>query len=234
MQFAAHTDVFLPYPWPSESHPNVYSDYKKPYPRFQAFLEGRYLSLIIFPDTFFHLDPLKDNVVQTSAYVCAGVPVRFSPQFDYSTDTNVLAGIPVPRLASLLQGLAQRHVECPNDDFSGIAAMCAEQLVDGMNLSTTWCLDHLDTSRSHAQEAIQFILRLVESKRLRISQFEPENLTCFVATEEDDRALRMIPGYNELSGCRIRQSIVSSAAGWHASVMQARERCSIQKEQFRK
>lgn len=206
LQLASYTDVFLPYPWPDEGHRNIYADYKKPYPRFQAFMEGRHLSVVVFPDTFFHLDPLKDNIVQTSTYIYSANQIRFSPQFDYSTDTNALATVPVPRLASLLQGLAQRHVECNNDDYSSIAAMCAEQLVDGMNLSTTWCMDHLDaTSDSQAKEGVQFVLRLVESKGLRISQFEPDNLTCFVATEEDDHALRMIPGYNELSGRRQRQ-----------------------------
>lgn len=76
-------------------------------------------------------------------------------------------------------------------------AMCAQQLVDGMNLDKSWCLHHLGTRRS---KQIEFIWRLVESKELRISQFEPDNITCYVVTEEKAQALRMIPGYNETAG----------------------------------
>lgn len=63
-----------------------------------------------------------------------------------------------------------------------MAGMCAEQLVDGMNLDKTCCLDHHDMSRS---EEIHFIYGLVETKNSRISQLEPNNITGFVATDEE-------------------------------------------------
>jgi hypothetical protein len=61
-RIASCVDVFRPFPCPEEG-PNLYTDYKKPYPRFQAFIEANYLSLIIFPDNFFYLEPLKRNIV---------------------------------------------------------------------------------------------------------------------------------------------------------------------------
>lgn len=75
-------------------------------------------------------------------------------------------------------------------------AMCAEQLMNGMNLNKIWCLEHLDTSRP---AEIHFIHGLVESKMSRISQFEPSNVTGFVATEQEAQDLVMIPGCSELS-----------------------------------
>lgn len=185
------------HPWPVEDYPNIYTDYKKPYPRFQAFIEGQYANLIVFPDSFFHLDPLKDNIVDSAAYSVESV--KLSRQFNYSKDANALSAIPVPRLASLLQGLALKYIE--TDDLN--MAICAEQLVDGMDLEKTWCLNHLDTSLS---QGIRFIFSLIDSKQLRISQFEPNNITRFVANKEEASALPRIPGYNELSWSRDVQS----------------------------
>ena len=54
----AFGDVFVRTTWPEEP-PNGSSDWKKPYPRFEAFIEEDYLTLVIFPDTYFHLQPLK-------------------------------------------------------------------------------------------------------------------------------------------------------------------------------
>ncbi|QVM10853.1 hypothetical protein D8B26_005505 [Coccidioides posadasii str. Silveira] len=108
-QIASYTDIFRRFPRPEEAHRNLYTDYKKPYPRFQAFIEGRNLGVIVFPDTFYHLDPLQDNIVQIEAYSAGRI--RFSRQFDYSIGLNALASIPVPRLATLLQESAQRYLE---------------------------------------------------------------------------------------------------------------------------
>ncbi|KAM5445033.1 hypothetical protein MferCBS31731_000492 [Microsporum ferrugineum] len=40
----------------------------------------------------------------------------------------------------------------------------------------------------------------------RISEFQPDNITIFVETEEEAQTLRMIPGYNELSWSREQQT----------------------------
>ncbi|KAM5447926.1 hypothetical protein MaudCBS49596_005723 [Microsporum audouinii] len=180
---------------PDESSCNT--DYLKPYPRFEAFIEGRSFNVIVLPDTLYHLDPLPNNIVQIQTY--PPDQIRFSRQLDYSKDLNALSSVPIPRLATLLQGASQRYLE------SKVYAMavCVEELVDGMNLDEAWCLDHLDTRKHRVME---FILDRIASKVSRISEFQPDNITIFVETEEEAQTLRMIPGYNELSWSREQQT----------------------------
>jgi Calcineurin-like phosphoesterase len=83
-------------------------------------------------------------------------------------------------------------------------AMSVEQLVDGMNLDTSWCNSHLDTERL---DEVRFVQELVENKSRRISQFEPHNITCYVSTENEAERVRMIPGYNEVSWGREMQGM---------------------------
>ncbi|KAK2858530.1 hypothetical protein FQN49_004644 [Arthroderma sp. PD_2] len=194
-QLASYADVFRSHPWPDESNCNT--DYLRPYPRFQAFIEGRSFNVIVLPDTFYHLDPLRNNIVQIQAYPPG--QIRFSQQLDWSKDLDALSSIPVPRLATLLQGAAQRYLESKE----GAMVVCVEELVDGMNLDEAWCLDHLDTRN---QKVMECILDRIATKVSRISEFQPGNITCFVETEEEARTLCMIPGYNELSWSREQQT----------------------------
>ncbi|KAM5470717.1 hypothetical protein MauCBS54593_003758 [Microsporum audouinii] len=103
---------------------------------------------LVLPDTLYHLDPLPNNIVQIQTY--PSDQIRFSRQLDYSKDLNALSSIPIPRLATLLQGASQRYLE------SKVYAMavCVEELVDGMNLDEAWCLDHLDTRKHRVMEFI--------------------------------------------------------------------------------
>ncbi|OJD17008.1 hypothetical protein AJ78_02852 [Emergomyces pasteurianus Ep9510] len=148
-------------------------------------IEGRPFSMIALLDTFYQPDPLRNNIVQTQAF--HREKIRFSRQLDFSS-------IPVPRLATLLQGAARRFLE--SKEYAAV-------VVDGMNLEDTWCIDRLDT-RKHGM--IECVLHRIASKRSRISGFQPGNITCFVETEEEARTLRMIPGYNEISWSREQQS----------------------------
>ncbi|EEP77651.1 predicted protein [Uncinocarpus reesii 1704] len=194
-QLASYADVFRSHPWPDEASCNT--DYLRPYPRFQAFIEGQSFSVIVLPDTFYHLDPLRNNIVQIQTYPLD--QIRFSRQFDFSKNLDTLSSIPVPRLATLLQGAAQRYLE--SKEYA--MAVCVEELVDGMNLDETWCLNHLDTEKN---KVVECILDRIASKGSRISEFQPGNITCFVETEEEARDLRMIPGYDEPSWTREQQT----------------------------
>ncbi|KAF3482876.1 uncharacterized protein GIQ15_02200 [Arthroderma uncinatum] len=194
-QLALYADVFRSHPWPDES--NSTPDYLKPYRRFQAFIEGQSFDVIVLPDTFYHLEPLRSNIVRIRGYTPD--QIRFSRQLDFSKDLNALSAIPVPRLATLLQGVAQRYLESKE---STIAA-CVEELVDGMNLDEAWCLDHLDTTKTKAMECI---LNRIATKASRIPESQPGNITRFVETEAEARTLCMIPGYNELSWSREQQT----------------------------
>ncbi|EEQ33660.1 ser/Thr protein phosphatase [Microsporum canis CBS 113480] len=162
-----------------------------------AFIEGRSFNVIVLPDTLYHLDPLPNNIVQIQTY--PPDQIRFSRQLDYSKDLNALSSIPIPRLATLLQGASQRYLESKVNAM----AVCVEELVDGMNLDEAWCLDHLDTRKHRVME---FILDRIASQVFRISEFQPDNITIFVETEEEAQTLRMIPGYNELSWSREQQT----------------------------
>lgn len=117
---------------------------------------------LVLPDTLYHLDPLPNNIVQIQTY--PSDQIRFSRQLDYSKDLNALSSIPIPRLATLLQGASQRYLE------SKVYAMavCVEELVDGMNLDEAWCLDHLDTRKHRVME---FILDRMASKYLVYPNF---------------------------------------------------------------
>ncbi|KAM5461810.1 hypothetical protein MferCBS49748_007012 [Microsporum ferrugineum] len=170
-QLVSYADVFRSHPWPDESSCNT--DYLKPYPRFEAFIEGRSFNVIVLPDTLYHLDPLPNNIVQIQTY--PPDQIRFSRQLDYSKDLNALSSIPIPRLATLLQGASQRYLE------SKVYAM-AETQSDGIH------------PRSYSKQVS------------RISEFQPDNITIFVETEEEAQTLRMIPGYNELSWSREQQT----------------------------
>ncbi|KAK2766774.1 hypothetical protein FQN54_006088 [Arachnomyces sp. PD_36] len=168
-----------------------------PFTLFEAFIDGKIVSVNVYPDTFVHLNPLENNIVQISEYPEHGI--KFSKQFNYSDNITALSTIPVPRLATLIQGLTRKHFEMERFGTDYHLAGHVEQLVDGMNLDEAWCLGHLDTSR---QRDLNFVMEFVKSKRLRISQFYHHNITCFVPTKQDAEELRMIPGYDEPSWAR--------------------------------
>lgn len=179
----AFGDVFVRTTWPEEP-PNGSSDWKKPYPRFEAFIEEEHLTLVIFPDTYFHLQPLEHSIVQRSAYSTART--KFSKEFNFSTDLSELSEIPVPRLSSLLQGLLKRV--CETGDI--YTAICVEQLVDGMALSEAWCSTHLERNR---EGELQYVLGVIQTRPQRQNLFLEDD----AYHRQDDQELMMIPGSDE-------------------------------------
>ncbi|KAK2748102.1 Vacuolar protein sorting-associated protein 55 [Myotisia sp. PD_48] len=140
---------------------------------FSMFFQEQEEPVDVFPDTFFRLDALNKNIVDIlQAY--SPSQIKFIPAWH-------------------LQGLNEEYVRLGDLNTVGI---CIEQLVDGMNLDKTWCLDHLDTSRPNEMRAIW---GFVDSKKDRL-QLVPDNITGLVATEQQAKNLQMIPGYNELAG----------------------------------
>ncbi|KAH0834438.1 Ser/Thr protein phosphatase superfamily protein [Fonsecaea pedrosoi] len=174
----AHNDVFVRTAWTDQ-----HADWKKPYPRFEAFIEEDYLTLVIFPDTHFHLQPLKHSIVDRSAYSSARP--FFSNEFNFSTDISELSTIPIPRLSSLLQGLLRRF--CETQDI--YCAVCVEQLVDGMVLSEAWCNTHLDPGR---EEELKYVIGVIGTRPQRQNLFLESDYLC-----QDERELMKIPGTQE-------------------------------------
>ncbi|KAI1934891.1 hypothetical protein LOZ39_006046 [Ophidiomyces ophidiicola] len=188
-QLASYKDIFRLHSWLAQNHDKIAADCRKRYLRFQVFMEGRFLDMIVFSDTFCHLDPIQDNIVRLKPN--PKDQIRFSRHFDYSIDPNVLSTIPVPRLAAFVQGSARNYLELREDAM----AACVEKLVDGMNLDESWCVDHLDTRQD---KELQYILAIVATKAARASELGPNRITCIVEEEEEAEAVRMIPGYNDI------------------------------------
>ena len=179
----AYGDVFLRTTWP-EGPPNRSSDWKKPDHRFEAFIEEDHLTLVIFPDAYFHLQPLEHSIVQPSAYSTART--AFNKEFNFSTDPSEQSEIPVPRLSSLLLGLLRRF--CETRDI--YTAACVEQLVDGMTLSEAWCRTHLERSRG---EELEHVLSVIFTRPQRENLFLKSDTCLGLANQE----LMMIPGSDE-------------------------------------
>jgi hypothetical protein len=179
----SNNQLFERFPWPKGSI-NIYTEYKSTYARFKGVAMPEFI-FVVFPDTFFHLNPLKHNTIRDHP-----VGAEYSNQLsDFSSNKDILSSIPFPRLAPLVEGFLRRYHESKSDVF----AMCAEQLVDGMDLDENWCKSHLDVKR---EEEYKMALKLVKEKSQRISPMYPDYVTCYISAPDEAKKVRRIPGRN--------------------------------------
>ncbi|KAH0564921.1 hypothetical protein GP486_001688 [Trichoglossum hirsutum] len=174
---------FEKFDWP-KGPVNIFTEYKSTYARFSGVKKPEFI-FVVLPDTLFHLNPLKDNVIQEH-------PTRaeYSDQMlDLVLDKDVLSFTPLPRLAPFLSGLIRLFNESENYAF----AMCAEQLVDGMDLDEDWCNGHLNT---RFEEEYKFALKLVKGKSGRVPPMYPNYVTCYISTLDEASRVHRIPGRN--------------------------------------
>jgi hypothetical protein len=154
------------------------------YTRFRGVKKPEFI-FVVLPDTFFHLNPLKDNIIREHP-----TGREYSDQMlNLVSDKDIISSIPFPRLAPFLYGLLRQFNESRNYVF----AMCAEQLVDGMNLDEDWCKSHLN---SRFEEEYKYALKLVKGKGRRISPMYPDCITCYINTPDEARKVCRIPGRN--------------------------------------
>ncbi|KAH0545336.1 hypothetical protein FGG08_000635 [Glutinoglossum americanum] len=179
----ANNQHFEKFDWP-KGPKNIFTEYKSTYTRFRGVKRPEFI-FVVLPDTLFHLNPLKDNIIREH-------PVRaeYSDQMsDLILDKDVLQFIPLPRLAPFLSGLIRLFNESKNYVF----AMCAEQLVDGMDLDEGWCKSHLNAG---FEEEYKFALKLVKGKSSRVAPMCPDFITCYISTPDEAGKVHKIPGRN--------------------------------------
>lgn len=141
-------------------------------------------TIVLFPATVFGLDPIEKSIVK----VVPASESQFSKQIlDYMDEADIIQ-LPMPRLAPLLIGLAQRWLEQGDD----VAMIALEQLVDGMDIDDPWCDRNLG---GEAPRVRSLVTAVIGSKKSRIDDFSGNKVTCFIKDEEETRHMRQIPGF---------------------------------------
>lgn len=164
---------------------NLFTDYKKGFPRLLATSQTKpALTIILFSDTCFGLDPLDRNIVCHDK-----VPyfATYSRQIMDLAPSDEIKYLTVPRLPPFLSGLCRRFLES-ND---GMARIAVEQLVDGMDLDEQWVEINLSSAEPKVR---RLVMILISEKSSRYDEFSDNLVTCFIADEEEGERLRWIPG----------------------------------------
>lgn len=166
-----------------EEENNIYTEYKRGFPRFQC-QHGPAFYVILFPDSAFHLNLSPQS---TSPLVEFGEGAEHSREILDLFPASELSSLPIPRLPLLFTGLCRRYLESGDP----ISAIAAEQLVDGMDLDGNWCKTIFPAERS---QELDFAFALVKGKRSRISEFSSNVVSCFIVSEEEAQRIKKIPG----------------------------------------
>lgn len=166
---------------------NPHIEYKCGFPRLST---SEWLALpvsfVIFPASFCGLEPLDVNTVRPAE--CAQGSFVFSGEMLDSIPRDDIKTFCFPRLAPFIKGLAERYLYKSDD----MAAVAAEHLVDGMNLSKPWCDEQLHAA---SPEVVDFVESLIRGKQSRIAYYQDNTVTCMVVDEEQASKLPHIPGY---------------------------------------
>jgi hypothetical protein len=164
---------------------DLFTEYKKGFPRLLSTPQTKPAhAVILFPDTYFGLDPLNWSIIShdKGPYVAT-----YSRQVLDLVPNDEIKYLPIPRLAPFFIGLCRRFLES-ND---GMARIAVEQLVDGMDLDEQWIKTNLNNTRP---EILRLAMKLVSEKMLRCDEFLDDPVTCFIADKEEGKSLRQIPG----------------------------------------
>jgi hypothetical protein len=167
---------------------DIYTEYKRDCPRFRS---SSWISpsctLVLLPDKSYFLDPLFNNIVSGGKPAPNSNPIYSSQILDVISPDDV-SNLPIPRLPSFFTGLCRKYLESKDD----VAMIAAEQLVDGMDLDSSWCTRNLGST---SVEMHQLVNGLIAGKNSRIDDFSGNTITCFIANAEEAARLRLIPGY---------------------------------------
>ena len=113
---------------------------------------------------------------------------KYSPEILDIAPADAVCSLSLPRLAPFFKGLCRRYISARDP----IAAIAAEQLVDGMDLDQNWCRSHL--SAVHAEE-LAFAMTLVEGRKSRSAEFSMDSE--YPDSEKDkDSVLARLPGFD--------------------------------------
>ncbi|CAJ2507504.1 Uu.00g086900.m01.CDS01 [Anthostomella pinea] len=170
-------------PFEADDDFNNYTEYKRGFPlvRTTSWTHPPQ-TIVIFPAALFGLDPIEDILIEQPSDQKIHISKELSDM-----DSRDVAHLPLPRLASLIIGLARRFLDTGDD----IAMIAVEQLVDGMNLDEEW-------SRKHLGGVANAVRLLVDSqiggKASRIDYFSDNKITCFISDQEEAQSVRLITG----------------------------------------
>lgn len=127
---------------------DLFTEYKRGFPMFEAPNIG--LRLLFFPDSYFGLAPLHQNIVPNDERLST----TCSEQILDLVPRGEIQHLPVPRLPVFFIGLCSRFFES-NDCMARIAV---EQLVDGMDLCEDWIESNLGGATLKVRElAVQLV-----------------------------------------------------------------------------
>ena len=167
-----------------ESEYNIYTEYKRDYPRFR-FNRNPGFHIVLFSDKGLHLDPLSDNTLCSEDHQHSS---EYSREIFDLLSIDEVVKFPFPRFVPFFAGLCEMYV----DAREVMAMIAAEALVDSMNLDEKWCRDRLQNINP---EIVDIALGLVSGKHSRISDFSPNQVTCYVPDTEEALRVRRIPGF---------------------------------------
>ncbi|MCJ1475797.1 hypothetical protein MMC13_004461 [Lambiella insularis] len=162
----------------SPSTPNLYTQYKSGFPRFDD-VHGH--QLVLLSDLGMGIE--KAKVLSPEDH---GKEAFYSHDILETSTVEQIANIPIPTLPSLVQYLYA--LVCSGKD--PMPRIRIEQLVDGMNIDEQWCKENLfDESQA------QYVLNLVNSKKDRIDNFSGNLVTCYIPDRKIAECVTRIPGY---------------------------------------
>ena len=133
---------------------NIYTEYFR-------YLSDPQVHVIIFTDTFYHLEPLQKNTIQADEHEGW---TEYSPQILNIVPADAVRLLPLPRLPPFLNGLCERYVRSRDP----MATMAAKQLVIELNLDDGWCRVNLLGDQA---SGLKFVLALVEGRQSRVDDF---------------------------------------------------------------
>lgn len=163
---------------------DIYTEYKKAFP---ALCTRTYpdLGLVLFPDTYFYLAPLDQNVINLTMAPNHGA---YSPQILDVVPRSELKDLPLPLLPPFFIGLCRRFFESGDD----MARIGAEQLVDGMKVDEKWVRFNL----SSVPPEVRYLANTLVSDRPSSSKDGSGEfrMPSSAAGDMEREALRLIPG----------------------------------------
>ena len=140
--------------------------------------------MTLFSDTYLHLDPLPTNIVPREAHKPG---TQYSKELSGLIPPHEVSSLPFAKLRPLFAGACQRYKEHGDD----IAAIAAEQLIDGMDLDEDWCRNGIPKDRP---QDLEFALLRLERKKSRTADSFINTFTCFITDESEARIVHAIPG----------------------------------------
>lgn len=175
-----------------ETSYNIYTEYKRGFPRFRIGSSEPASYVVLFTDVYCHLEPLDEHIISPPEHQHR--KRYYSKEVLDSLSADQIGTLPFPQFAPFFRGLCSTYVETQEVT----AAIAAELLIDGMNVDEVLCRGWIDASEQSA--VLDFALVLVGGKKSRISDFTPNEVTCFIVDCQEARRIRNIPGFLPRSG----------------------------------